>query len=148
MNSSVFGAIFVTMHSKKQFTLGTTERLKSRKLIERLFKEGKDIKAFPFKVLYLFLEGQDNRLQAGFSASSRNFKKATDRNRIKRLTKEAYRLQKTELTATLEKNSKQLIVFFIYTGKELPDYKTAEEKMALILERLITLTNETDPAHT
>ncbi|HJU46414.1 MAG TPA: ribonuclease P protein component [Chitinophagaceae bacterium] len=136
------------MSTQKQFTLGATERLKSRKLIERLFKEGKSFSVSPFRVLYLFLEENSSCLQAGFSASSRNFKKATARNRIKRLTKEAYRLQKNDLSATLEKNSKRLIIFFIYTGKEVPDYKTAEEKMALALQKLITFTHENHSAHT
>lgn len=136
------------MSEQQRFTLGKTERLKSRKLIERLFKEGKSINIFPFRVLYLFPEENIRCLQAGFSASSRNFKKATDRNRIRRLTKEAYRLQKNDLSAILEKNSKHLIVFFIYTGKELPDYKTTEEKMALVLQKLITFTHENTSAHT
>lgn len=137
-----------TMSTQKQFSLGATERLKSRKLIEALFKEGKIINIFPFRTLYMFLEENSVHLQAGFSASSRNFKKATDRNRIKRLTKEAYRLQKNDLTAALEKHNKHLIVFFIYTGKELPDYQTVKEKMQLILQQLITLTDESYPAHT
>lgn len=134
--------------SKKQFTLGKTERLKSRKLIEMLFREGKSFNIFPFRVLYYFLEENSTSLQAGFSASSRNFKKAVDRNRIKRLTKEAWRLQKNELAATLEKNGKKLILFFIYIGKELPDHKTVYEKMTLITQRLITLTDANNTAHT
>jgi ribonuclease P protein component len=130
------------MSTQKQFTLGATERLKSRKLIERLFKEGENFSLFPFRVLYFFLEENSSGLQAGFSASSRNFKKATDRNRIKRLIKEAYRLQKNELAATLKKNGKQLIVFFIYTGKELSDYNMLQKKMIQVLQKLITLTDD------
>ena len=61
-------------------------------------------------------------LQAGFAAGSRNFKTAVDRNRIKRLIKEAWRLQKNELKEQLKKQNRKLNVFFIYTGKELPAY--------------------------
>jgi ribonuclease P protein component len=75
-------------------------------------------------------------LQAGFSASSRNFKKAVDRNRIKRLMREAYRLQKNPLQEALQAKQKQLALFFIYTGKELPDYKTVSEKIGVILNKL------------
>lgn len=136
------------MHPKKQFTLGAAERLKSRKLIEKLFKEGKSVNVTPFRVLYLFLEESKECLQAGFSASSRNFKKAVDRNRIKRLTKEAWRLQKNEVEALLEKTGKHLIVFVIYTGKELPEHILVQQKMKLIIQKLVTLTNENAASHT
>lgn len=124
------------------FTLGKEERLKSHKLIERLFKEGKSFNLFPYRVSYLFLEDVQYLLQAGFSASARNLKKAVDRNRIKRLTKEAYRLQKPVLQEALDKNNKRLIIFLIYTGKEVPEYQTVQDKMQLILQRLISIANE------
>ena len=120
----------------KKFTLGKTDRLKRRKIIEQLFKEGKCFSVFPYRILYLYLDVHHQPLQAGFSVSSRNFKKAVDRNRIKRLTKEAYRLQKNELQQMLTTENKHLVLFFIYTGKELPDFKTALEKTGLILNKL------------
>jgi ribonuclease P protein component len=76
-------------------------------------------------------------LQAGFGASSRNFKKAVDRNRIKRLSREAYRLQKHALLDHLKDKGGSLAVFFIYTGKDLPDYKTVTEKIGVALQKLI-----------
>ena len=76
-------------------------------------------------------------LQAGFGASSRNFKKAVDRNRIKRLSREAYRLQKQPLLDRLQEKGLSLAVFFIYTGKELPDYRTVTEKIGVALQKLI-----------
>ena len=121
----------------KKFTLGKNDRLKRRKIIEQLFKEGKSFSVFPYRILYLYLDVHHQPLQAGFSVSSRNFKKAVDRNRIKRLTKEAYRLQKNGLQQMLTDENKHLVLFFIYTGKELPDFKTALEKTGLILNKLI-----------
>jgi ribonuclease P protein component len=78
-----------------KFTLGKGERLKSRKLIGRLFLEGHSVKAYPFKLIYLKVEHtSDFPVQAGFSVPKRRFKKAVERNRIRRLIKEAYRLEK------------------------------------------------------
>jgi ribonuclease P protein component len=127
--------------------LGKEERLKSRKLIERLFREGKSFALFPFRVYYAPLPpgephsdpvpGASSRLQAGFGASSRNFKKAVDRNRIKRLSREAYRLQKQALYEWLKEKDRTLAVFFIYTGKELPDYGLVRDKIGLALQKLM-----------
>jgi ribonuclease P protein component len=75
-------------------------------------------------------------LQAAFSVSSKNFKKAVDRNRIKRLMREVYRLQKTSLQNELEVKGKYLAVFIIYTANELPVYDNISEKMASALQYL------------
>ena len=82
----------------KTFGLGKRERLKSRKQIDNLFAEGKSFAVFPIRVTYSFMPTDGDALvQIGVTVSKRNFKKAVDRNRIKRLFREAYRLQKAEL---------------------------------------------------
>jgi len=120
----------------RRFTLGRGERLKSRKQIERIFREGKSLHVFPYRIHYL-LGGPVIGLQAGFSASKRNFKKAVDRNRIKRLTREAYRLKKEPLALWVEERQLSLCLFFIYTGKELPDHRLVSGRIAVALEKIV-----------
>jgi len=80
--------------------------------------------------------------------SGKNFKRAVDRNRVKRLTREAYRLQKKQLQeATIEKKL-QLNIFFIYTGKELPAFDVVREKVNVILNKLTKIVNENNSPDT
>lgn len=136
------------MESKQRYTFKKEERLKSRKAIEQLFDQGKSFSIFPFRVLWQFKETPNFILQSGFAVSTKHFKNAVDRNRIKRLMREAYRLQKNELREQLKKQKKQLAVFFIYTGNELPDYDLVFKKTNSALARLIKTAHETDLADT
>jgi ribonuclease P protein component len=123
----------------KQFTLGKNERLKSRKQIEKLFAEGKSFVMNPFRVYYI-VNGEwsivNSFLQFGVGVPNKNFKRAVDRNRIKRLTREVWRLQNVELKEKMKTSGKQLNVFFIYTGKELPDFRIVKDKVAVALKKL------------
>lgn len=125
----------------KQFTLNKAERLKRRKIIEQLFSEGRAVTAFPIRVQYKTVGELTVPLQAGFSVSSRNFKRAVDRNRIKRLMREAYRLQKLPLEQALQTKEQQLALFLIYTGKELPAYALVKEKVDVVLKKLLQTVN-------
>jgi len=131
---------FVQLTKTIRYTLGKTERLKSRKLIGQLFEEGKALTVTPFRILYRMepktANTHNSELQAAFSVSAKNFKKAVDRNRIKRLLREAYRLQKHILSEQLATNSQQLIIFFIYTGKEIPEHTLIVDKMQLALKKI------------
>ncbi len=128
------------MESKTRYTLGKTERLKSRKAIDQLFKNGKSFSAFPFRAVYskqALDEKHVFNLQCAFSVSKRHFKKAVDRNRIKRLMREAYRLQKNELQLQLNEQQKSLLVFIMFTGNELPQYDLVFSKMGAVIKRLL-----------
>jgi len=115
--------------------------LKSRKLIGQIFDEGESFVLQPFKIFYLFTSAPVS-LQAGFTVSSKNFKRAVDRNRIKRLGREAYRLQKKELAEKLKRNNQRLAIFFVYIGKGLPDHQFVHKKMSQILEKLGSIIDE------
>lgn len=128
----------------KQFTLGKDERLKSRKAIDQLFKEGQRFSVPSFRVCYQFTAAE---LKFGITVSTKNFKKAVDRNRVKRLAREAWRLQKNELQQVLPEKNKGLDVFLIYTAKELPDYSLIEGKVNIVLKKFLKLVNETPPAN-
>ena len=117
-------------HIGQAFTLAKHERLKSRKLLEQLFREGATLFVHPFKIYYTHRVPEGAPLQAGFGASSRIFKKAVDRNRIKRLAREAYRLQKEPL------RDKRLAIFFLFVGKEIPDFGLVKEKIGQAIHKL------------
>lgn len=137
----------------KQFTLGKNEKLKSRKQIDLLFSEGKKIVVSPFRILFCIRESSlaasdaTSLLQFSAAVSSKIFKKAVDRNRIKRLIREAWRLQKNELKEKLETDKKQMNVFFIYTGKTLPTFPDVKDAVAIGLKKLLKLAHENIAAH-
>jgi ribonuclease P protein component len=122
------------MDTPTRHTFSKQERLKSRKLIDALFRSGKTFQVFPFRVFYLWEPPSGISVQVGVGASKRNFKRAVDRNRIKRLMREGYRLQKQLLEK--QPGGPSLRVFILYTGKVLPALPQVMEKMAVILTRL------------
>ena len=131
---------------KEKFTLKKNERLKSRKRIEQLFREGEHFFLHPFKVHFSFSPFKNDRrgsiLQTGIGVNTRHFKKAVDRNRIKRVTRESYRLQKNILIAFLQQRDLSLDLFLVYVAKEMPDYWMLNEKLRLILGKLEQQINE------
>ncbi|NQX93083.1 MAG: ribonuclease P protein component, partial [Flavobacteriales bacterium] len=95
-------------------TFRKTERLTHKKLIELTFKEGEKVKAFPFLFVYRWTEPRsESPVQVMMSVGKRNFKKAVDRNKIKRLMKEVYRLNKPNI-ATSESPESQLSLIIVY----------------------------------
>jgi ribonuclease P protein component len=127
------------------FTFNKNEKLKSRKQLTTLFAEGKSFTVFPLKVFYTKTNATEkSSCRIGVSATKRNFKKAVDRNRIKRLLREAYRLNKTELVSLTQNNCRQLAVFFLYIDKELPEFNLLQTKMQVALQKLIQKLSEND----
>lgn len=119
------------------YTFKKGERLKSRKLIEQLFIEGKRIKSNPVQMVYLPIEHTSEFLfQAGFSVGKKRFKKAVTRNRIKRLMREAYRLHKNILPELNdEMHTKKHVFMFMYVADKLITYQAIEKSMIDLLEK-------------
>ena len=113
------------------------EKLKSRKLIEKMFAEGKTVSKYPLKLIYIQTELKDEiMIQAGVSVSKRNFKRAVDRNRIKRLMREAYRLNKNLIFNTIQF---PYALMFLYIGKEFPkNYDEISKSMIKLLQKFIS----------
>ena len=125
----MFSIKFVKMRN----TLGKQERLKSKKLIEKLYAEGDSVKTFPLRMMYVqTAHTSEFPCQVGVSVAKRNYKLAVDRNRLKRLMRETYRLQKQIVYNNLDKP----YVFMIsYIGREEIKY----EDLYLKMEKLLTL---------
>jgi ribonuclease P protein component len=116
-------------------TLGKEERLKSRKLIGKLFEEGDSLKKFPIRLVYLQAEHASRYpVQTSFSVPKRNFKKAADRNRIKRLLREAYRLEKEIIYKGVEI---PYIFMITFMGKKEPTFLEVQQKIREVLTLFI-----------
>lgn len=123
-----------------KFTLGEQERLKSKKLLGKLYEEGKSIKVFPLRMVYIQTEHTSKfPVQVGVSVPKRNFKKAVDRNRIKRLLRETYRKEKH----TVYDGVNQPYVFMIsYIARDEWKYADLEHKMKKLLTLFIAETTK------
>jgi len=93
-------------------------------------------------------EPVDFPIKVGVGVSSRYFKKAVDRNRVKRLLRENYRVNKLPLHAFTTTNNKQVALFFLYTDKVLPSFELLQQKMPLVINKLLTKLHENITANT
>ena len=127
-------------------TLSKAERLKSYKRIRILFAQGQKFKVFPLVVYFLLRDEKANSvegveevevvegvLQMGVSVGKRHFKRAVDRNLLKRRIREAYRKQKLELKETLSASGISMDIFFVYSNARISDYAEIETAMASVL---------------
>ena len=107
------------------------EKLKSKKLIEKLFAEGRAVSVFPLRLIYLKV-GETNKV--GVSVSKRNFKNAVDRNRIKRLLREAYRHNKNML---IDNNVDGYALMILYISKDIPNYDLVNSKTKALFSKFL-----------
>ncbi|MBT8271016.1 MAG: ribonuclease P protein component [Flavobacteriaceae bacterium] len=110
------------------------DKLKSRKVIEKLFRQGKALTVFPLRLIFLPADfDDDSKIKAGFSVSSRVFKKAVDRNRIKRLMRESYRLNKNDHFNNFTTSCALMI---LYIGNTEPTFEQIDKTMIAVLSKL------------
>jgi ribonuclease P protein component len=120
------------------FQFPKKQKLCGEKVIERLFANGKSISEKPFRAIWNFEKNNDQVcVKSLIVVSKKRLKLAVERNVVKRRIKEAYRLQKKQLEYFLESTNQQLNLAIIYQQEEILDYKTLEEKINLLLSRLI-----------
>jgi ribonuclease P protein component len=115
-------------------TFSKDERLSSKKVIQELFKEGSNFFIHPFRVFYLPSPAATCKDQVLFSVPRRNFKRAVDRNLIKRRLREAYRVNKAMLDQN--ENSLQFYIAFVYIAKNVLTFDEVNGKLKDALLRL------------
>lgn len=119
------------------------EKLKSKKIIDLMFSQGKSVSRYPLRLVYIPISNENytflkkgnpelENIQMGVSVSKKYFKKAVDRNYFKRILRECYRLNKSILTQKLEN---PYAFMFFYQTKERLNYKEIEEKTIQLFEK-------------
>lgn len=124
-------------------SFGKSYSLKSKKIIDRLFKEGTRISAYPFTAFVLKTSFDDqSSMKFVFSAPKKKFKRAVDRNRIKRICRESIRLHKDPLEAFLLPREQQLAVFLVYSAEEEIPHAALQKRTMLLIQKIIQRLDE------
>ena len=129
----------------KIFTYQKKDKLKSRKQTQNLFSFGKSMTNTPLRLIYILekIETTDEAkpadlvLQAGVGAPTKQFKKAVQRNRVKRLLREAYRLAKPAFIAQLPLKDMRLNLFVLYMDTNVLPQSEINAKMEGLLNQLV-----------
>ena len=116
------------------YTFGKEERLCSRSLMDRLYADGHRLMAFPFSVQWLVVDGPQP-CQIMIVAPKRRFRHAVDRNHVRRLTRECWRLRKQHFYTFLQEHNLCLVLSLVYVHNEA----MTNDQLANKMDKLIAL---------
>jgi len=124
----------------RQFTFRKEERLCSKVLTDKLFTDGKTVYSHPLRFVFINVgEGSERYpVQVVFSVPKRNFKRATDRNLIRRRMREAYRLEKSSYYEPFICNGKHIALMIIFTDKAIADFNVIQHSLSKGMKKVIT----------
>jgi len=123
----------------KRYTFKKEERLCSKRLIDDLFHNGSSFVVYPFRVVYLdspAISGLNFPAKVITSVPKKRFKKAVDRNRLKRQIRESYRMEKDKLYSYLQDHSLNLLLAIQYVGNEKLPFDSIQNKLSQLIGRL------------
>jgi len=119
------------------FTFRKEEKLCSQKIIGEIFLSGTSFLCYPLKVVWKYeLLLTPYPAQVVFSVPKRLFKRAHDRNLLKRQLREVYRHQKQDLYQGLELNDRKIAFMIVYIAKEKLDFTQIESAMVKVITKL------------
>ncbi|WP_339655822.1 ribonuclease P protein component [uncultured Salegentibacter sp.] len=114
-------------------SFGKDEKLKSIKLIDILFQEGKSVKKYPLKLIYLPITNPEiTTFKTGVSVPKKLVKTAVGRNRIKRLMREAFRKNKYLVTSNF---TQPYALMFIYISRDEISLEDLNKAMIKVMEK-------------
>ncbi len=129
--------MLLSMNERERFRLAKKERISGDKRIEFLFSNGNSFMAYPFRVVWLNEGAAYNTLASVLvTIPKKRLKRAVDRNRMKRLAREAYRQHKLLLTDWFKGGEMHLEVAFIYVKDEPSDFDTVEKGIVKAINEL------------
>ncbi|MFD2286822.1 ribonuclease P protein component [Pedobacter petrophilus] len=123
------------------YTFRKEERLCSRKHLDLLFKNGSSFLLYPFRISYLFIdESASVPAQVVINVPKKRYKRAVDRNLLKRRIREAYRLNKQEEFYNQLGTGSGFLLFSIqFVGKKKYEFSFIQKKLVATFKRFQTL---------
>lgn len=131
------------MAPASRLTLPKASRLRSRKFIGLLFREGRSVHFPPVKMVYAQVPLEPS-VQAAFSVPSRTFSRAVDRNLLRRRMREAYRLHQSELAGLPKRENTGYAMMFIYTSRERLPYAEIEKGIVQVISSMVKKEKDND----
>ena len=126
------------------FSFPKNERLCGAINVARLFNDGSAMVNFPLRTVFLFEKNENCEVKILISVPKKKFKRANRRNRIKRLIRESYRLNNSELKNALASRNLSLTLAIHYISAEMPDFEKISETVKQIFEELILKISENE----